>query len=126
METTNQNKRMPVPALLAVWGLALLGGTLGSVVIGIVGVLSVMNSYPGVEFEQGAAFVGAFCGSVFSIPTGIFAGGAVGVLIYNFLSKRNSLRPIVVASVAAFVIATVISGLTLIPLGIVFFGLGHI
>jgi hypothetical protein len=40
----------------------------GSVIIGILGVLLTIRSYPNAEFEYGAALVGAALGSLFSIP----------------------------------------------------------
>jgi hypothetical protein len=126
MEITNQRKGMPVPDLLAVWGAAFLGGTLGSVVIGLIGIRLAYVSYPNSELDQGAALVGAVCGSFLSIPIGIFVGGLAGVLIYNFSSRRNSPRPAVPASLAAFMISALIAGVSLVPVGVLFFGLGHI
>ncbi len=126
METTNQNEGMRVPPLLAIWGPAFLGSFLSSIIIGILGVILARVSYPNVELEQGAALVGAVCGSFFSIPVGMFIGGVVGISIYSFLSRRNSLRPFLSASIAAFVTGVLASTVTIIPVGFVFFGLGHI
>ena len=126
MENTDQRKLMNVPELLTVWGLAFAGSTLGSLVVGILGVALVYFSYPDVEFEHGAAVVGAVFGSSLRIPFGFFAGGLTGVLTYNFLSKRKSRRPLLFANVAAIVTGALASGLSLIPVGFVFFGLGHI
>ena len=126
MEITDQRKGMPVPDLLAVWGPVITGGLLGSLVIGILSVYYIDVSYPNSAFEHGAAIVGAFCGSIFSIPTGILGGGVAGVLIYNFLSKRKSLRPAFRAGAAAFAIGALLSAVSLVPIGFIFFGLGHI
>lgn len=126
MENNNDNHLMSVPELLAVWGLAFAGGSLGSIVIGILGVFLAIHSYPNTKIEHGAALVGALCGSIFSIPIGIFVGGAIGVLIFNRLLKRNSQRPALPASVSAFVISAMISGVSLVPIGFLFFALGHI
>ena len=126
MENTNQSKGLRVPELLAVWGLAFAGGTLGSIVIGILGVRLAYVSYPNVGPAHGAALVGAVCGSFLSIPIGIFVGGVAGVFIYNFLSKRNSRRPALPAGAVAFVIGALISGVSLVPIGFLFFALGHI
>jgi hypothetical protein len=126
MENTDQRKGMPVPDLLAVWGPAIAGGLLGSLVIGILGVYYIDVSYPDSQFEHTSALLGAFCGSIFSIPIGILGGGVAGVFLYNFLSKRKSLRPAFRAGAAAFVIGALLSGASLVPFGIIFFGLGHI
>lgn len=129
MENTNQSKAMPAPellAVLAVWGPAFVGGTLGSIVIGILGVLLTYVSYPNSELEYGAAIVGALCGSFLSIPIVIGVGGVAGIFIYNFLSKRNSQRPALSGGAAAFVISALISAVSLVPIGFFFFGLGHI
>jgi hypothetical protein len=126
MESTNERKGMNIPEILAVWGSALVGGLLASIVIGLLGVRFVDISYPNSGFEHGAAIVGAFCGSFFSIPFGMFWGGVAGVVIYNFLSKRNLLRPALPASAAAFVLSALLSGIVLVPIGFLFFGLGHI
>lgn len=126
MEITGQSKGERVPALLAIWGPAFLGSFLGSIIIGILGVILARVSYPNVELEQGAALVGAVCGPCFSIPVGVFVGGVVGKSIYSFLSRRNSLRPFLLTSIAAFVTGALASAVTLIPIGFVFFGLGHI
>ena len=126
MEITNQSKGMRFSELLAVWGPAFVGSTLGGLVIGILGVYYIDVSYPNSAFEHGAAVVGAFCGSLFSIPTGLLAGGVAGVFLYNFLSKRKSERPALPAGAVAFVIGALFSGVSLVPYGFIFFGLGHI
>ena len=126
MENTNQIKGMRVPELLAVWGPAFLGGTLGSIIIGFLGIRLTYISYPNSDLAHGAAIVGALFGSLFSIPIGIFVGGVAGVFLYNFLSKRNSQRPALPAGAVAFLISALISGVSLVPIGILFFALGHI
>jgi hypothetical protein len=126
MENTVQSKGMHFPELLAVWGPAFAGSLLSSIVIGILGVYYIDVSYPNSQFEHTSALLGAFCGSVFSIPTGLLAGGGAGIFLFNFLKKRNSLRPSVPAGAVAFVIGALLSGVSLVPYGIIFFGLGHI
>ena len=126
MEITEQSKGENIPALLAIGGFAFLGSFLGSIIIGILAVILARVSYPNVELEQGAAFVGAVCGSFFSIPVGVFVGGVLGIAIYSFLSLQNSLRPFLWASIAAIVTGALASAVILIPVGFVFFGLGHI
>lgn len=127
MEFTEQSKAENIPALLAIGGAAFLGSFLGSITIGILAVILARASYPfNVELEQGAAFVGAVCGSFFSIPFGVFVGGVLGIAIYTFLSRQNSLRAFLFASIAAIVTGALASAAILIPVGFVFFGLGHI
>ena len=125
MENTNQSKGMPVPERWAVWGSAFVGGTLASLVIGILGVLLTYVSYPNSELEHGAAIVGALCGSFFSIPTGIYLGGLAGVFIYNLSSQRNSRRPALSGGAVAFVSSALISGISLVPIGFFLFAVGH-
>ena len=110
---------------LAIAGLALLGSIFGSAVISIVGVILANRSYPNTD-EYGAALVGGFCGSVISIPIGIFVGVIVGENLFNRLTSRNAQRPALSACAVAFLISTVASGVSLVPIGFVFFALGHI
>ena len=128
MENSNSSKGMHVREILAVWGSAFFGSIVGSVIIAILGTIYVITSNPGanVEFERGAALVGAAFGSVCSIPIGLLAGGTAGVLIFNRSVNRNPERPTFSASALAFVIGAIISGVILVPLGFIFFGLGHI
>lgn len=128
MENSNSSKGMRVREILAIWGLAFAGSIVGSVIIAILGVIYVTTSNPeaNLEFERGAALVGAAFGSVCSIPIGLLAGGTAGILVFNRLVKRGSQRPALSASAWAFPIGVLISGVVLVPLGVIFFGLGHI
>ncbi|HEX5840580.1 MAG TPA: hypothetical protein VFY26_22260 [Anaerolineales bacterium] len=126
MDQSESKRIARLAEVSAILVLAFIGGMVGSLAIGIVGVLLTYIYYPNVELEHGAAMVGAFCGSLFSIPIGIAVGGAVGLVIYFALLKLTSLRPVFFASAAAFATGALAAGLALVPIGFVFFGLGHI
>lgn len=128
MEKSSSSKGMHVREIWAVWGFALVGAIVSSVLIAILGTIYVISSNPGanIEFERGAALVGAAFGSSCSIPIGLLAGGAGGVLLFNRLVKRSPRRPTKSAAAWAFVIGAIISGVIFVPLGFIFFALGHI
>jgi hypothetical protein len=111
--------------VLSIWGVAAAGSVVGSVVVGLWGVLATLNAYPH-TYEYQAAFVGAGFGSMFSIPIGFFVGSLAGTLIAQLFLRRNWSRLLLAAGASAFVIGAVVSGVSLIPLGFFFFALGHI
>ena len=110
--------------LLLIWGVALGGSSLGSVIIGILGIVLARVTYN--TSEAWAALVGALFGIFLSVPIGVLIGGMVGTLIATLLVYRNFKRPTLIASVSAFVMAAIISGLALVPIGFIFFAIGHI
>ena len=125
MENSISSKGVSTVEHLAIAGLGLLGSIFGSAVISILGIILAIRSYPNTD-EYGAALVGGFCGSVISIPIGIFVGVFVGEYIFNRLTSRNAQRPALSACAVAFLVSAVVSAVSLVPIGIVFFALGHI
>jgi hypothetical protein len=111
--------------LIAIWGVAGIGSIAGSVIIGIVGVILAIIVYPNTD-EWGAALVGAVFGSFLSVPSGMAVGGAAGTIVVYLLLRLNGGHPALVAGVGAFLIGTLVSGAILVPVGFIFFAVGHI
>jgi hypothetical protein len=111
--------------LIWIWGAAASGSVIGSILVGILGYYLAEVNYPNTN-ESGAALVGAAFGMIFSIPIGIVGGGLAGTMSAALLVYLNSWRPTLIASASALVMGTLSSGVALVPIGFVFFGLGHI
>lgn len=114
-----------IPELFLIWVMATGGSMLGSILVGILGYYLAQVYYPNTN-EAGAALVGAAFGMIFSIPIGFVGGGLVGTMIAAFLVYLNFWRPTLIASASALVMGTLISGVALVPIGFIFFGIGHI
>ncbi|HET8671751.1 MAG TPA: hypothetical protein VFM05_14375 [Candidatus Saccharimonadales bacterium] len=111
--------------LVVVWGAAAGGSIVGSFLMSLLGMILAMVIYPNTE-EYAAAFVGGMFGSCVSIPAGIFVGVCVGTVIADILLRLHGGRPGFIASTGAFVTAVLAAGVSLVPVGFLFYGLGHI
>ena len=111
--------------LLLIWGVAAGGSIVGSILVGMLGYFLSRVNYPNTN-ESGAALVGAAFGMLLSVPIGIVGGGLAGTLLAALLLYLNSWRPTLIASAGALVMGAVVSGVALVPIGFVFFGIGHI
>ena len=107
------------------WGAAAGGSIVGSFLIGLLGVILAMVTYPNTQ-EYSAALIGGLFGSCLSIPAGILVGGFAGSIIADIYLRRRGERPGFLAGAGAFVMAALASGVSLVPIGFFVFGLAHI
>ena len=114
-----------VDKILSIPGLAIAGSIAGSAMIGIAGIIAALLAYPNTS-EYLTAGVGAVFGSVLSIPLGWIVGLLAGNMIDELALRRTGQRPAALGRASAFVISTLLSAVSLVPIGFFFFALGHI
>jgi hypothetical protein len=92
----------------------------GSILIGILGYY-----VAGVD-EPYTVLLATALGMFVSIPVGVVGGGLAGTMIAALLVYLNAWRPLLIASVGALAVAALVSGVVLVPIGIIIFGIAHI
>jgi hypothetical protein len=109
--------------LLLIWIVAVGGSVVGSIISGIL----VFYLY-GVQHpeESYGAHLAAGLGMIVSIPVGGVGGGLAGTMLAALLVYLNTRRPTLIASIGALVVAALVSGVALVPIGLIVFGIEHI
>ena len=109
--------------LLLIWMIAVGGSIVGSFLTGILYYYLTKVDYPDESF---VLLLGAAVGMVLGIPVGVFLGGLAGTMIAALLVYLNVWRPTLIASAGALVGAALVSGVMLVPIAIIVFGVAHI
>jgi hypothetical protein len=111
---------------LSIWGLAVGGSILGSIVIAILGYMLVKANYPTRTSEWSAEILGAVLGMGLSVPAGIAGGGLAGTWRATSSKHADSKPAALNASSVALVVGALVSGVVLAPTTFFLFILEHI